>query len=72
MYEVLVKQISEKTVTKRDYRYTGEKDEKGEPVYKYVAYEAQEKVAEDILKFVLKEEDLDVKHLAAFLSGRVR
>lgn len=72
MYEVTVKQIEDKTVTKRDYRDMGEKDDKGEAIYKFVAYEAVEPVSKEILKFVLSEADLDVKHLAAFLSGRVR
>lgn len=72
MYEVSVKQIEEKTVSKRDFRDTGEKDEKGETVYRYIAYEAVEPVSKEVLKFALSDADLDVKHLAAFLSGRIR
>lgn len=72
MYEVIVKQIEDKTVTKRDYRDTGEKDDKGEAVYRFMAYETVEPVSKEVLKFALSESDLDVKHLAAFLSGRVR
>lgn len=70
-YEIIVKKIETKTVPDKQYvAIEGKKDDDGSQKYEYVWKDTEKEICTEVLKFRLREDQLDVRHLAAFLSGR--
>lgn len=67
-YKITISEITEKEVPKTDYKNTGKKDEKGNPIYDYIETGKTEISRDERNVYEQEVENLDIGELAIYIN----